>query len=295
MYINCPTCSTLYRITAEQLEAAGGMAHCTRCNQAFKAQENQWGHLSIQATPGGDPSEMASAQRTTSPDGDTDADTAETTLLVADTVDTQAIAALSGTAPPPSPRAHPPGPVTDGAVPHPGVPEEVSTPASLIEQISQRQRRSGGAWWLLGTLGLLLLLLGQLAWFQQDVLLRNPQTRALAEGVCAQTGCRLPPLRDPQQIQILKREIKSHPEIQGALKLELVMFNAALFAQSYPVLELSLLDSNQRVVVRRRFSPAEYLGSQAAADAPMRPRRAQYIEMELEDPGNVSGFRFDFL
>lgn len=40
MYTQCPHCQTLFRISAEQLQAAGGQAHCCRCDRIFSAVAN---------------------------------------------------------------------------------------------------------------------------------------------------------------------------------------------------------------------------------------------------------------
>ena len=40
MYTQCPHCQTLFRISAEQLKAAAGKAHCCRCDQVFSALDN---------------------------------------------------------------------------------------------------------------------------------------------------------------------------------------------------------------------------------------------------------------
>jgi len=40
VYTQCPHCQTLFRISAEQLKAAAGKAHCCRCDQVFSALDN---------------------------------------------------------------------------------------------------------------------------------------------------------------------------------------------------------------------------------------------------------------
>lgn len=40
MYTQCPHCQTLFRISAEQLKAAAGKAHCCRCDRVFSALDN---------------------------------------------------------------------------------------------------------------------------------------------------------------------------------------------------------------------------------------------------------------
>ncbi|TVO76598.1 DUF3426 domain-containing protein [Sedimenticola selenatireducens] len=40
MYTQCPHCHTLFRISADQLKAAAGKAHCCRCDQVFSALNN---------------------------------------------------------------------------------------------------------------------------------------------------------------------------------------------------------------------------------------------------------------
>ncbi|MES9873263.1 MAG: DUF3426 domain-containing protein [Candidatus Sedimenticola sp. 6PFRAG7] len=40
MYTQCPHCQTVFRISAEQLRAASGKAHCCHCDRVFSALEN---------------------------------------------------------------------------------------------------------------------------------------------------------------------------------------------------------------------------------------------------------------
>ncbi|MDF1527696.1 MAG: DUF3426 domain-containing protein [Sedimenticola sp.] len=40
MYTQCPHCQTLFRISADQLKAAAGKAHCCRCDRVFSALDN---------------------------------------------------------------------------------------------------------------------------------------------------------------------------------------------------------------------------------------------------------------
>ena len=40
MHTRCPQCETLYRLTSEQIDAAGGKVRCSRCNSVFNAVEH---------------------------------------------------------------------------------------------------------------------------------------------------------------------------------------------------------------------------------------------------------------
>jgi hypothetical protein len=164
-----------------------------------------------------------------------------------------------------------------------------------VQQKTTTGRGRGRLLWGVGSLLLILLLGGQTAWYQRESLMQHPQGKMLLEIACQIADCRLPQSRDPKLIKILNREIISHPTEEGALMLRLVLANQAAFDQPYPLIELSLYNTEEKLVARRNFRPREYLAADRDSTHLMPAGASEYIEMALEDPGSsVTGFRFDF-
>ncbi len=167
----------------------------------------------------------------------------------------------------------------------------------LIEDIlgkTKPKKKSGGLWWSVGILTLLLLALSQLSWFGRDKLMRYPEGRMLLQSTCQYLGCKLPTIRSPEQIQVLSRSISSHPKVENALLIQLTIANKANFPQPQPMLQISLFSSEEQLVVQRRFQPNEYL-SDNSQHGQLDPGKAMYVELEIQDPGSdVTGFKLEF-
>ncbi|QTR48891.1 DUF3426 domain-containing protein [Candidatus Thiothrix anitrata] len=69
-------------------------------------------------------------------------------------------------------------------------------------------------------------------------------------------GCEIRLPRDLQKINLLSRNVYSHPNTPGVLTISLSIQNEAVFAQPYPLVEISFLDKNNNVMALRRFTPA---------------------------------------
>ena len=70
---------------------------------------------------------------------------------------------------------------------------------------------------------------------------------------------------------------------------------AAAIAQHFPDIQLSLIDNNGAVLIRRRLSPREYLYPPPSDDRVLQPGEVLTIEIDFEDPGHIaSGFTIDF-
>jgi hypothetical protein len=78
------------------------------------------------------------------------------------------------------------------------------------------------------------------------------------------------------------------------MQLDVSFRNQAGFAQPPPQLQLSLYDTRQTLLARRRFAPAEYLGQAKLPDA-VAAGEIVSARLLLKDPGPAAtGFELAF-
>jgi hypothetical protein len=142
---------------------------------------------------------------------------------------------------------------------------------------------------------LLLLAAGQAGWLARDHLIQYPAARELLASFCQLAGCKLQKQRAPDRLEILDRSVASHPQIPDALQILLTLSNQAGFPQPFPEIQLSLFNTKDELLARRRFQPEEYLDQVATRKALLQPKLPVRLEILLQDPGEeATGFKFDF-
>ncbi|GAB6039766.1 DUF3426 domain-containing protein [Endothiovibrio diazotrophicus] len=278
MYAQCPACQTVFNISDAQLEAAAGKVRCGSCQETFNAFE----HL-LDRLPGGAPPRPAAPPPL--PEGPEE--TFDPDLDLASALDTQELMGGLGIGNPTTERA---APTKSTEAPPPG-----ETPAPAKPRSGGRDL---GLLWGAGAVVMVLLLPLQFAWLNhQQLALAKPGLRPLLGTLCAISGCTLPPRRDLKALTLVDRQVRSDPTAPGALLLEGVVTNQALFAQPYPTVEVTLSSLSGKPVALRRFTPEEYL-AEANPDltAGLPARGSAPLRLEVADPGDDAvSFTFDFL
>ncbi|HYM86690.1 MAG TPA: DUF3426 domain-containing protein, partial [Pseudoxanthomonas sp.] len=118
--------------------------------------------------------------------------------------------------------------------------------------------------------------------------------RPLISGLCNIAGCTLPPWHQPGAIAMLSRDVSPIAGTPGGLNVRATFRNDARWAQTWPVLLLSLSDADGRVLGSRAFTPKEYLGA-AATQTELAPGQSARIALEIHEPNpDVVAFSFDF-
>jgi predicted Zn finger-like uncharacterized protein len=114
-----------------------------------------------------------------------------------------------------------------------------------------------------GCVLLAVLLAVQLFASSRDVLAaRYPALHPLASSLCAAFGCRV---NLPTQIDTLAVETGELQTLgNGAFTFTTLLRNQGTLVQAWPSLELTLHDANDKPLVRRVFTPREYLASSGA-------------------------------
>ncbi|MFA0996276.1 MULTISPECIES: DUF3426 domain-containing protein [Pseudomonas syringae group] len=151
----------------------------------------------------------------------------------------------------------------------------------------QRPKPRWGRRFAWGLLILLALagLAGQYVWYHFDQLARQDQYRPWFQQICPQVGCKVPSKVDISQLKSSNLVVRSHPEFQGALVVDAIIYNRAPFSQPFPLLELRFSDTGGQLIASRRFKPSEYLSGEMAGKEEMPPQTPIHIALDILDPG----------
>ncbi len=166
----------------------------------------------------------------------------------------------------------------------------------LGEQAPPAPDASRSILWPLLAVLLILALGGQYLFFARADLARYEPLRPWLQRACSYLGCELPLRHAPAQIELLSRDVVSHPRIRNALLINATFVNRASFTQGYPVLQIALSNESGTIVAMRRFQPQEYLVQDARIAAGKAPGAQVRVVLEVAEPKHsATSFQFDFL
>lgn len=172
---------------------------------------------------------------------------------------------------------------------------ETANPEAPTEDTQRGRSRS----WLLGfaVFGLLLLTVVNVGWTYRDHWLQQPTVHQwLLNTGWVEAEQPEGMLKSPAEIQLVSRDMHSHPTRTGILVLSVTFVNLAQQTQAFPVLRITLLDGGNQPIAQRHLQPAEYLRAGANTDAGLAPDVFLPVLLELADPGKQAvGFEIEFL
>ena len=301
MQTQCPHCATRFRVTESQVNTADGYVRCSVCKQVFNAIE-------VAEADERQPSLLSQAHSTDGIDTSNNATLDDLELSSDDPVDRII--------------DEPPGDTeiesidfnetsaTDGLRKDAFDFFDEKSNESLSHVVPEKFKdtyNSGSSvlvsslLWGVGTLLLTATLLIEYAWFNRDRLNQVPQLRPWSEKICQQIDCKDISMRDPAKIELISRNVYSHPNEKGALMVNVTMKNNAEFAQPFPVMQIHFSDVRGGSVAARRFLPDEYLPEELLSDTSdlpllLEPDTNMTFTMEIQDPGKQAmTYEFDFL
>ena len=266
MQTQCPHCNTRFRVTQTQVDAADGLVRCGVCKQVFNAFEVAAQH-EHQAPLFSDESEA--------PDEHNDAiglPAAESLVVEGENNEFDLFN------------------------------EDESSPESVIPD-DFRDFHAGQSNGIISTLlwsvGILLLtatLALEYIWFNRNQFSQIPEIQAALEKVCSQIECKDLNMRDPSKIELVTRNVYSHPNEKDALVINVTMKNNADFAQPYPVMQIDFSNIRGNTVAARRFLPTDYLQIDSDQIRSLQPNMSTSLSMEIQDPGKeAKTYEFNFL
>lgn len=191
-----------------------------------------------------------------------------------------------------------------------------AAPGFLDGETRRRWRRAQWLWGL-AALVALLILLAQAAWiFRAEIATRVPALRPVMEQLCQRLQCTVGYPRAPELLVIESSSVEPwSPESPGfappiadepepapgessevvlptrQLALRMVLRNRAAFPQSWPAIELSLMDLSDTVAARRVLLPSVYLSPRDFVQ-PLGPLEERVLRIPIETiDAHATGYR----
>lgn len=150
--------------------------------------------------------------------------------------------------------------------------------------------------WGMAMMLLVLVTFLNTAWTFREPLLENPSISSWIKQLGWLQTKHEGLLKDPQQFQLVSRDIHTHPTRTGILVLSLTFVNLAQQSQVFPDLQVTLLDVASQPVARRRLKPGDYLRPGVDTQAGLAADVYLPVLLELGDPGEQAvGFEIQFL
>jgi predicted Zn finger-like uncharacterized protein len=242
-YTRCPGCATVFRVKPEQLALRAGQVRCGHCKTVFDGIAQG---VSLAAPARTDPLEPPLDEGALGPPTVTlrDARALEPVSPAATEPETESVPAVEQT-------------TAAGEVPY----EDRFAP---VVKPSSRRRRV--VLYAIAIVVLVLLIVAQAIFHFRDAIAAHwPPARPMLQSLCDAAGCAIRPLRDSAMgyLSIEASDLQADPAHRGLLILTATLRNRAAWALSYPYLELTLTDAQDRIVVRRALAPSDYAGGTA--------------------------------
>ena len=312
MVTRCPSCATLFRVTAQHLQAYHGQVRCGRCMTVFDAFK-ALATLPDQGAPDLKPRSAAESAAARG-EGNLAPARADVASIPAAPVPASPLAIPEAAAavgePAHEPIAHviPASPeLTEGALaaPHTVVaPEEAQREARAgggereHEAVAESPHRRVALGWSVGVALTLLALGGQALYaYRVELAANHPGLKPVVDQLCDLLGCSVPLPQRPKLITIEASDLQVQDPLRpGVIQLTATLRNHAGFEVGYPALDLVLTNTKEHTLARRIFLPEEYLDKGRNASAGL-PANAEITVRLVLDTGELgaAGFRLALL
>ena len=272
----CPACATRFFLSQEQLNANRGKVCCGRCKQVFNGNETLY---KLATTP------------------------AETTAVI----DVDLVNVIEAT--------HPSSPDQNLATTEQGnektidvlneLANEIKVEAPHIEdyflgasKLKPLGTKNPQRWFLIIVIVILFLLaIGQtLYYFKNTIATQLPQAKPYLIQVCSLVSCKIELPMQLESLTIDDSEMREDAEHEHVLLFSITLTNKANIALRYPSIELTLTNVDDEAVVRRTFTPKEYIQASGNLELGISAKANLPIKLAL-DINNlaVTGYKLDLV
>lgn len=259
MQTECPHCHTLFRITEAQLDMADGRVRCGYCKRVFDAQpENNISDNDNRLDALEDKHQDDIQQHERQPRGSQPIDAEHETLFY-------------------------------------GEPDDLVSDRLRAQVDARPYSTLTTTAWSLAILVLIAALAAEYVWFNQPVLLQDQRLQPLTEQLCELTDCKHLQMRDPSQIEMISRNIYTHPNVKDALMVSTTLVNHAAYAQPHPDVQIDFSNVRGELIASRRFLPEEYLQTDSEQLDLLQSGNPITFGLEIKDPGKEAiTYEFSF-
>jgi len=259
MQTKCPHCHTLFRITEAQLDMADGMVRCGFCKQVFDARavnDSSENESQLEAFEGQQQDTLQ--QRTQQPEVSAQIEAEHESFLSAE-------------------------------------PDEIAADELRADSSARPYSSLATASWSLAILALIAALAAEYIWFNQPELLQDQRLEPLTAKLCELTDCEHLQMREPSQIEMISRNVYTHPNEKEALMISTTLVNNAPYAQPYPRVQIDFSNVRGALIASRQFIPEEYLQIDSEQLQLLQSGIPATFGLEIKDPGNEAiTYEFSF-
>ena len=143
------------------------------------------------------------------------------------------------------------------------------------------------AWWV-AALGLVGMLVWQIRTVHVDTLAQVNWLRPALSVFCDVVACALPSPIDISRIDLADARVNPHPDVPGALRVNVGLINRAEFSQPFPNIQISLTDRGGIVVGRRAYRPRQYFGNTMTPGKLLTPNVVEVVALDLLQPDTTA-------
>jgi predicted Zn finger-like uncharacterized protein len=255
MQAECPYCHTLFRITEAQLDMADGMARCGYCKKVFNARIGN----DLQS----DEDRLHAFEDTSRKDTQQPERSRQ--------IEAENESFFSGE------------------------PDDIAPDEFMTVSGARHYSMLATVSWSLAILFLIAALAAEYIWFNQPELMLNPSLEPVTTKLCELTDCQHLQMRDPSKIEMVSRNVYTHPNEKKALMISTTLVNNASYAQPYPDVQIDFSNVRGELVASRRFTPEEYLQTGNEQLSLLQTGNPATFGLEIVDPGKEAiTYEFSF-
>jgi predicted Zn finger-like uncharacterized protein len=288
----CTHCHTVFRITAEQLQAHGGKVRCGRCLQIFDGM--------VALAP--DAPEISQPVAPAAPISAPSAALPEEPVVVQpELVSHDTAADVTADAEPLSdlqPEAPVETPVSAAFEPEAEQIAKTAAENPFIHVMPSAAPVPHRTWLAAGSILLAVTLGAQAIFFYRgELAARHPLARQWLNAACTHVGCTVPLPRVTKAVLIEASDLQLvDPARPDRIQLTATLRNHAGHDVAYPALDLVLTNATDHTLARRIFLPADYLGKNRDPSAGLTANAELTVRLTL-DTGSLgaAGFRLALL
>lgn len=243
---SCPACNTSFHVKPEQLSAFRGDVRCGKCNYLFNALDRLSEVPEIPAAEVPKALEASEQQDFSIPAPPVEDVAVPVSAPIAEKPEAAALKVSDFNTTPASAKTKSP---------------KFSPSASSKTKLKRTAKRNSPKWPLIFLAVLLLLLaMAQTVYYlRTPIAAKWPALKPHLVKACDLLGCKIELPSNPDLLAIDDSDLQEDAERQGLIRLSSTLINRAPYAQAYPLLELTLTDTDDKPLLRRTFTPSEYL------------------------------------